>query len=299
MKEKVHENAGNGNPAKAVLFFMLFTMILTGAIAQGNLLIFPKRIVFDDNKKVQDIFLINSGSDTAVYNISFLQYRMTEYGDFQTITQPDSGQNFANPYLRVFPRKVILAPNETQTVKVQLTKTNDLQAGEYRSHLYFRATRNNLPLGDERPADTNSITVRLKPVYGISIACIIRKGEPSTSVAISGLEFENKGDSAYFLKMNFNRTGNMSTYGDISVDYINNDNKSFDVGKVQGVAVYTPGKVRKCKMELLRPKGVDFNGGRFEVVYSNNDGDRPVVIAESELILKSNNLQTVGESIDK
>ena len=86
--------------------------------AQGDLLIFPKRVVFEGKKNVEQLTLANTGKDTATYNISFLEYRMTEEGQFEALIEPDSGQNFATSYLRVFPRKVVLAPNESQTVKV-------------------------------------------------------------------------------------------------------------------------------------------------------------------------------------
>ena len=65
--------------------------------------------------------------------------------------QPDSGQQFADKYLRFFPRRVTLAPNESQMVKLQMVKTNELQPGEYRSHLYFRAVPKEQPLGESDP----------------------------------------------------------------------------------------------------------------------------------------------------
>src|ERR1700741_1501873 len=101
---------------------------------QGNLLLTPKRIVFQGSKKSQELNLANIGKDTARYIISFVQIRMKEDGSFEKISQPDSGQNFADANLRFFPRSVTLAPNETQTVKVQAVRTEELKEGEYRSH---------------------------------------------------------------------------------------------------------------------------------------------------------------------
>src|SRR5437868_5880944 len=128
------------------LLFFLPVLILLSFLtasklsAQGNLLITPKRVVFEGNKRSEELNLANIGKDTATYIISFIQYRMEEDGKFVKITQPDPGQNFADKNLRFFPRTVTLGPNEAQTVKVQLTKANDLAPGEYRSHLYFRAS---------------------------------------------------------------------------------------------------------------------------------------------------------------
>lgn len=115
-------------------FFGLFLAFTTPLAAQGDLLIFPKRVVFDARKKTEIINLTNTGKDTATYNISFIRIRMNENGSFETITEPDNGQFFADPFIRYYPRTVKLAPRESQVVKLQLKKTNALLPGEYRSH---------------------------------------------------------------------------------------------------------------------------------------------------------------------
>ncbi|MRR23773.1 molecular chaperone, partial [bacterium] len=117
--------------------------------AQGNLLITPRRVVFEGNKRSMDLNLANIGTDTATYAISLIEIRMTEAGGFESITEPDEGQRFASPYLRFFPRTVTLGPNEAQTVKLQVVKSGTLEPGEYRSHLYFRAVPKEKPLGEE------------------------------------------------------------------------------------------------------------------------------------------------------
>ena len=128
-----------------IIGFTLFTGY--DVSAQGNLLITPRRVVFEGNKRSFDLNLANIGSDTATYSISIVQIRMKEDGGFETITQPDPGQQFADRFIRFFPRSVTLGPNESQVVKVQLTKTNELTPGEYRSHFYFRAVPKMQPLG--------------------------------------------------------------------------------------------------------------------------------------------------------
>jgi P pilus assembly chaperone PapD len=100
--------------------------------AQGNLLITPKRVVFEGNKRSMDLNLANIGDDTATYAISLIEIRMTAEGGFETITEPDEGQMFASPYMRYFPRTVTLGPNEAQTVKIQVVRSAGLNSGEYR-----------------------------------------------------------------------------------------------------------------------------------------------------------------------
>ena len=207
---------------------------------------------------------------------------MNENGGFKAITTPDVGQYFATPYLRVFPRKVTLAPNESQIVKVQLTRSTKLEEGEYRSHLYFRAKKNNNPLGQkEKVLDSTSISVKLEAVFGISIATIIKKGTSNTITTISNLFYEKDQELNHFINFNLNRTGNMSTYGDIYINYISPNNKIVEVAKVKGVAVYTPGKIRKVKIQLKTPIGITFTSGSFKVVYTANESKE--ILADKEL----------------
>jgi len=49
-------------------------------MAQGDLMITPRRIVFEGNRDRQEITLANTGNDTARYTVSFVQYRMTPDG---------------------------------------------------------------------------------------------------------------------------------------------------------------------------------------------------------------------------
>lgn len=268
------------NLSKLFFFFLISIFFLNSTSAQGDLLVFPKRIVFDGKKKAEQITLSNIGKDSAVYNISFIEYKMTEVGEFKTIIEPELGQQFASPHLRTFPRQVTLAPNETQTVKVQILNPEKLIDGEYRSHLYFRAEKNNNPLGKgEKGNNSNLVSVKIEAVFGISIATIINKGKSNTTTSISDLNYTNE-ENNHFLNFNINRTGNMSTYGDINIKYISKDKKVYEVGKAMGMAVYTPGTIRKIKIQIQKPQGINFNDGKFRVVYTKNESNEIITQAE-------------------
>jgi hypothetical protein len=276
-------------------YLMVFGAILSGflffsstdASAQGNLLITPRRVVFEGTKRSMDLNLANTGKDTATYAISLIQIRMKEDGGFETITEPDPGQNFADRYIRFFPRSVILGPGEAQSVKVQVSKVNDLASGEYRSHFYFRAVPNIKPLGEETAVkDTTSISVQLTPIFGITIPIIIRIGESDAKVNISDLRLNILKDTIPNLSLLFNRTGNMSVYGDLAVDHISTQGKITRVGVANGVAVYTPNTIRRFQFNLNKVPGVDFKTGTLRVIYSAPSDVKPLRYAEAELTLQ-------------
>lgn len=253
---------------------------------QGNLLITPRRVVFEGTKRSMDLNLANTGQDTATYSISLVQIRMKDDGGFETVTDPDPGQRFADKFIRFFPRSVTLGPNEAQVVKVQLTKTNELAAGEYRSHFYFRAVPKQKPLGEEdKVKDTTTISVKLTPIFGITIPVIIRVGESTTKVTLSDLAFQIVNDTIPNLSLAFNRSGNMSVYGDLAVDYISTQGKKIRVGIANGVAVYTPNVIRRFQFNLNILPGVDYRSGTLRVIYSAPSDVKPERYAEAELAL--------------
>ncbi len=277
------------NSFKNSLLLLLITLVYLpiNSFSQGDLLMFPKRVVFEGGKRSEVINLTNIGRDTAVYGISFVQIRLTEDGNFENITEPDSGQLFADQYIRFYPRIVTLAPNESQVVKLQTNRINTLSPGEYRSHLYFRAeplARTQNEPEKKTNEDTNVFEIKIIPVYGYSIPCIIRVGESTTEISISNLSFQWI-DSTPVAIMDFNRIGNMSSYGNITVDYISPEGKSYKVCEIKGFAVYTPGKRRRCKTNLERPLGVDYTKGKLVVNYLIQQASRNVVAATSEINL--------------
>ncbi len=270
-----------------MLVFFIFTgSLMPRAFAQGNLLVTPRRVVFDGSRRVMELNLANTGQDTARYNISFIQYRMTTEGTFEEITEPDPGQFFADKHLRFFPRSVTLAPNEAQTVRMQVVGRENLAPGEYRSHVYFRAVPNEVALGEEDPnRDTTSVSVRLIPIFGITIPVIIRVGDSATEVYLSDLALEKGDNEALYLKMSFNRSGNMSVYGDLNVTHVAPNGTETRVGVVNGIAVYTPNTIRNFRIALDNQSGVDFSSGKLLITYTAQSDVRPETYATAQLEL--------------
>jgi P pilus assembly chaperone PapD len=268
-----------------LIFITLLSPLLSSA--QGNLLITPMRVVFEGQRKIQELNLANTGRDTARYLISLIEIRMNSNGTFEKISEPDSGQLFASKFLRLFPRSVTLPPGEAQLVKVQLTKTGQLQEGEYRSHIYFRAVPDTRVQGEPaKPRDSSSISVTLTPVFGISIPVIIRTGPPALQVSVTDVSIETPDNVPPRLDMVLRRSGNHSVYGDISIDHVSEKGKITTVGSVKGIAVYTPNPLRKFHMELDKKAGVNYHHGKLRITYlASSKGTAPSPLAQTELQL--------------
>ena len=199
-------------------YILIFIVILLNCLnteisAQGNLLIFPKRVVFKDKQVKSTITLLNLGEETTTFTVSFKQISMSEDGSLTTITVPDKGQFFADPYLRIYPRQVTLMSKESQTVIVQRRRKRNVPAGEYRSHLYFRSEKKDTALSPQKRDSINEVSFELTPVFGISLPVIFRLGKVNTTATISDLKL-NMLVKNTALSFTINRSGNSSLYGD-------------------------------------------------------------------------------------
>lgn len=268
-----------------ILFIILLPGITAKISAQGDLLVSPVRILFEGNKQKEEINLVNIGNDTATYSVSFLQYSMKDDGSFVLIGKPDDGQFFADSYLHVFPRQITLAPHEAQVVRLQVRRKPDMAAGEYRSHLYFRAEKETKPLGLEAVKDSKLMSVQITPVFGISIPVIIRIGDVKVESTLSDMRIEMQQDTIANMKLTINRKGNISVYGDIIADYIPAKGKPLEVGLVRGVSVYTSTNKREFSVRLKNLKDVNLKTGKLRVRYISPKDTPFILYAEKEIDL--------------
>jgi hypothetical protein len=253
-----------------LLFCLLILLPQRHALA--DLMLAPTRIVFDKNQRSAQLDLINNGDSAATYRISLVNRRMSETGEFSAADNPLPGEQFADALLRYSPRQVMLAPGRGQTIRISLRKPADLPVGEYRSHLQFDlvpevsaassidAQRLELAPGE--------LGVQLRALIGVSIPVIVRHGETAAKVTLSGLELPKPAaGQAPTLAVVLQRSGNRSVYGDLAATFTPQGGAALDVGKVGGLAVYTPNPLRRVKVELQPPAGLVLARGTLRVTF--------------------------------
>ena len=261
--------------AGILLAFCLFCSIFSqGIFAQGNLLVSPIRVVYDGVKQKEDLNLTNIGQDTAVYLVSFLHYQMMPDGSFKQLPESDSLLSRADKYkgvntLRLTPRKVVLPPGESQTIRMQYIKPANLPVGEYRSHLYFRAEKEVTALGmNTNQVDSGKMSVSITPIFGISIPVIVQNGDLKYDITLSNVRFAAINDSINELRFLINRTGNRSCYGNLRVEFVPNGGQSVDVGIANGVGVYTDLASRDFQIQVKNRVGQPLKNGKFIIHYT-------------------------------
>ncbi|MCA1732453.1 MAG: fimbria/pilus periplasmic chaperone [Acidobacteria bacterium] len=254
----------------------------------GDLLVAPTRLIFEGNRRSAEVTLVNIGPTAATYRISFIHLEMNEAGELVEIEEPPPGMKIAEPLVRFSPRQVRLEPNVAQTVRIQLRKPADLERGEYRSHMLFRAVPPPEELSvDPEDAPETGISIRLIPIYGVSIPLIIRHETDDSAANLSNLAFDPPADSssAGSLTARISRAGDQSVYGNLKVIHHSPSGEAREVGFVGGVAVYPPLPSRSIRIPLRAAEGVDLDSGRLVVTYTG-EPPQEVRLAEAELALR-------------
>jgi hypothetical protein len=108
-------------------------------------------------------------------------------------------------------------------------------------------------------------------------------------VQLSDLSLKTDENASNWLSLRFNRTGNMSVYGDLEVHHVSPKGKTTQVANVKGIAVYTPNTTRTFLMALAKDAASNYQEGKLLVTYKTQNGNKAITLAESVLRLGSHN----------
>ena len=255
----------------------------------GDLAVVPSRAVFDGRTRSLELTLLNRGTKTTTYRISMVNRRMLQDGGFEEIEEPGPGERFAEKLVRYAPRQVKLVPGKAQTVRLMVRKQAGLAAGEYRSHLMFQAIPERVQgRSIEQPgAGEGQFRVELIPIFGITIPVIVRHGSLTAGVAVKKLSLAPGAPAgAPVLAFRIERNGDRSVFGDLSVSFVPRDGGSeLVLGRLNGVAVYTPNPARRFSLPLRVPNGTKLRAGQLRVSYRARPDEGGAVLASAVLEL--------------
>lgn len=273
------------NGLKLMLFALLVGLYTpSDLIAQGSggeIMVVPTRLVLKDNDRTAEVNLINNSNKKLTYRIDFINLKMEPDGSVKTIETPEEGAPFADSILRVTPRQLVLEPNQTQVVRLQIRRSLGTLTGEYRSHLRFQ----NIPEQTTEAGDTanaEGISIKLIPIYGISIPVILRGKDAQVKGEFRNVSFINDSTGANVI-FDVMRTGNRSLFGEVEVTWVREDEKPVKVGLIRNFAVYPPIDHRKGRIKLQIPDGFKSGEGQFRLAYK--DGESPELPLLTEILV--------------
>lgn len=274
-------------PRPLLLVLLFAAPALAQSVGAEGLVVAPTRVVFEGRVRSAELTLLNPGAETTTYRLSLMRMRMTDSGAIQEISGPPlPGEQFAEELIRFSPRQVTLEPGTAQTVRLQVRKPAELASGEYRSHLVFRA----LPPPGAPPAELSgsktepqAFSVRLSVLYGVSIPVIVRHGEVAAAVRLSSIELDRTSGRVRF---KLSRSGNASVYGDVRAEVVSEAGQRTEVGRMKGLAVYSPNAQRVVELALSGPVETVPNRATLRVTYARPEQDGGATLAVGELPLQ-------------
>jgi P pilus assembly chaperone PapD len=244
------------------------------AHADQDLMLFPTRIVFDGSQRSAQLTVLNRGATAASYQVALVERRMSASGELATVTEPLPGERFATPLVRYSPHQFTVAPGGEQTIRVQVRKPSDLEPGEYRSHLLLKR----LPDASAPQRESGEeLSIQLHALVGASIPIIVRQGQLSAALALTNLEVHRAQDGSTSLSVDLNRRGERSVYGDLEVFASTPGKPERLVGKMRGMAVYTPNALRRVSVAIEREAAA----GRLHVTFREELQGRSRPLAEA------------------
>jgi P pilus assembly chaperone PapD len=246
----------------------------------GDLLVAPTRLVLDGGRGAE-IVLNNIGDQPATYRISVEFRRMDANGILEDVTDPTPQEKAAADMIIYAPRRVTLAPNEPQSIRIAARPPQGLPDGEYRIHMLFRAIPPAMPVAASSGEKVKGLHLQLIPVYGVTIPVIVRLGNLQATAGISNVEVEQK-DGKPAIGLDLSRSGTRSTFGEVLV--LKPGIKT-PIAVQKAVAVYTEIGKRHVSVPVDESyKGSLAGPVTVEYVETYDDGNK--TIAETQAVLR-------------
>ncbi|MBA3895616.1 MAG: molecular chaperone [Sphingomonadaceae bacterium] len=250
------------------------------ALAAGDLLVAPTRVVLDGARGTE-VILNNIGAQPATYRISLELRRMTADGRLDDVA-PEAANAKETATLAMIsyaPRRIVLAPNQPQAIRIGIRPPADLPDGEYRAHMLFRAIPGAAP-ATATPV-REGLSIALTPIYGVTIPIIVRKGSLKAAASLSGVHMVRDKDGPQ-LAFTLARSGDRSTYGRIRVTRSGIDKPLLEV---RGIAAYAEISSRTVALPVDAVVAAKLVGPvKIEYLEDNDAGGG--LIAETSAVLR-------------
>ena len=258
----------------------LFAGAAPASAGVGDLLVAPTRIILD-GRKGTEIVLNNIGDEPATYRISVEFRRMTPDGNLEDVSTPTPQEQAAADMVIYAPRRVTLAPNEPQSIRIAARPPEGLPDGEYRVHLLFRAVPPSNPVAATPAEQPKGLQFQLTPIYGVTIPVIVRLGNLQATAAISNVSLE-KSDGKSNIGLDLTRSGSRSTFGEVRVLKAGVKDP---IAIQRGVAVYTEVGTRHLSIPVDDAYKGEISGPvTVQYVETYQDGNEK--LAETQTVLR-------------
>ena len=166
-----------------------------GPIVSWAVLVSPHAVFIDARSKTGQVTLINTGTTAEEVSLEAkFGFPSTDSAGNITvrmIDQPAADQPSAAAWIRIFPRRVVVQPNDRQIVRLLVQPPAGLPEGEYWSRLIITSQGAQVPV---QGADT-TVRAGVSLIVSTVISVTYRNGRVATGVRLDDFRAERDGDS--------------------------------------------------------------------------------------------------------
>jgi len=195
---------------------LLLSVAAAHSLAAQGAVIAPHTIFIDNRVRSAAVELYNPGTDPIEADLSiFFGYPVSDsIGQFElkTVENPDSTLPSAAAWIQAFPRKVVIGPQRTQTVRLLGRPPQNLPEGEYWARLKVSVMAGQVPV-QGAPDDTTGVQVTINLQVNTVLPILYRKGAVNTGVKITGLSMARLGPDSLTVQTSLVREGNAAFLG--------------------------------------------------------------------------------------
>ena len=177
------------------------------------ILVAPQSVVLSSRNRTGTVELYNPSARAAEVAIRAVYGHPTTTPDgdltLEIVEQPDSTQPSAAGFVDAFPRRLILQPNQRQTVRLLARPPVGLPDGEYWARLVISSRDAEAPA---KPTDSTGVSVGLTLEVRTIIALNFRNGAQRTGVQLGALSASARADSVV-IRAPMQRTGTAAWIG--------------------------------------------------------------------------------------
>lgn len=206
------------NHLTSVLFswFVLFLLLVGSNMAVAQITIAPTRVVISGRENDAEVTISNPTGDplevTAQFGFAIFRSDSMGHLFFDAPRTEAEREVSCDKWLKLFPKRFVLPPGESRSVRVLATFPEGLADGEYWARLRFLGNR----MEPAKPADPNDTNVRAKIDIKLSIEVpvMVRKGLVQTGMSFEGISTRRDSTTTKLL-VDMKRQGNSAYRGTI------------------------------------------------------------------------------------
>lgn len=177
----------------------------------------PTALFIDSRSPTGTLTLYNSGNRAEEIEVTFaFGYPVSDATGTVNVVLADTaaaGEPSVVPWLRAFPRRLVLQPGQRQTLRVMVQAPASLAPGEYWGRVVVHSRGGQAPVEQTQ----GEVRMQLEVETAIATAVLFRKGEVGTGIAVRGAQAA-PGEGGVEFTIDLERQGSAAFLGRVRME---------------------------------------------------------------------------------